>query len=168
MVFILFLELGNPALFTLALKKKKTDEQKPIRSWSVFLNDIFFYSSSRSSSSSSIAATAPDTDATTAMTVTMITTKINIKKNTKNPPSDIYSSPIKNPLIYSVHFNTKISVLQCGKKENYFYLFGGKDESSYALIQGITLAGVLFDEVALMPQSFVDQAIARTLSFKNA
>ena len=45
--------------------------------------------------------------------------------------------------------------------ENRFYLFGGKDESSAALIQGITLAGVLFDEVALMPRSFVEQALAR-------
>lgn len=44
---------------------------------------------------------------------------------------------------------------------NYFYLFGGKDESSQDLIQGITLAGVLFDEVALMPKSFVMQAEAR-------
>lgn len=48
-----------------------------------------------------------------------------------------------------------------GGKENYFYLFGGKDESSYALIQGITLAGVLLDEAALMPRSFVEQALAR-------
>lgn len=38
-----------------------------------------------------------------------------------------------------------------GKRENRFYLFGGKDESSYSLIQGITLAGVMLDEVALMP-----------------
>jgi len=44
---------------------------------------------------------------------------------------------------------------------NTFYIFGGKDESSYQLIQGITLAGVLLDEVALMPRSFVDQALAR-------
>lgn len=44
---------------------------------------------------------------------------------------------------------------------NRFYLFGGKDESSSALIQGMTLAGVLFDEVALMPRSFVEQALAR-------
>lgn len=29
------------------------------------------------------------------------------------------------------------------------------------LVQGITLAGVFFDEVALMPQSFVNQATAR-------
>lgn len=42
-----------------------------------------------------------------------------------------------------------------------FYLFGGRDESSAALIQGMTLAGVLFDEAALMPRSFVEQAIAR-------
>lgn len=46
-------------------------------------------------------------------------------------------------------------------KENYFYLFGGKDESSQDLIQGITLSGVLLDEVALMPESFVNQATAR-------
>ena len=46
-------------------------------------------------------------------------------------------------------------------RTNRFYLFGGRDESSYALIQGITLAGMLFDEVALMPRSFVEQAMAR-------
>ena len=46
-------------------------------------------------------------------------------------------------------------------RTNSFYLFGGRDESSYTLIQGITLAGVLFDEVALMPRSFVEQALAR-------
>lgn len=46
-------------------------------------------------------------------------------------------------------------------RENTYFLFGGRDESSYMLIQGITLAGVLFDEVALQPQSFVEQALAR-------
>ena len=46
-------------------------------------------------------------------------------------------------------------------KTNTFYIFGGKDESSQDLIQGVTLAGVLFDEVALMPRSFVEQALAR-------
>lgn len=46
-------------------------------------------------------------------------------------------------------------------KENYFYIFGGKDERSQDLIQGITLAGVFFDEVALMPESFVNQATGR-------
>ena len=48
-----------------------------------------------------------------------------------------------------------------GGGENTFYLFGGKDEGSAALIQGITLAGVLLDEAALMPRSFVEQACAR-------
>jgi len=46
-------------------------------------------------------------------------------------------------------------------KVNYFYIFGGKDESSQDLIQGITLAGAFFDEAALMPESFVNQATAR-------
>ena len=45
--------------------------------------------------------------------------------------------------------------------ENQFYIFGGRDESSASLIQGITFAGILLDEVALMPQSFVEQACAR-------
>lgn len=48
-----------------------------------------------------------------------------------------------------------------GTNTNRYYFFGGKDESSYKLIQGVTLAGVLFDEVALQPKSFVDQALAR-------
>lgn len=51
--------------------------------------------------------------------------------------------------------------MRYGDIENRFYLFGGKDESSASLIQGMTLCGVLFDEVALMPRSFVEQALAR-------
>ncbi len=46
-------------------------------------------------------------------------------------------------------------------RENKFYVFGGRDESSASLIQGITFAGILLDEVALMPRSFVAQACAR-------
>ncbi|MBQ1554680.1 MAG: PBSX family phage terminase large subunit [Clostridia bacterium] len=52
-------------------------------------------------------------------------------------------------------------IIQCAGNVNYFYLFGGKDESSQDLIQGVTLAGAFFDEVALMPESFVNQATAR-------
>ncbi len=48
-----------------------------------------------------------------------------------------------------------------GERQNIFYLFGGKDEGSADLIQGLTLAGVLLDEVVLMPRSFVEQACAR-------
>lgn len=51
--------------------------------------------------------------------------------------------------------------------ENTFWIFGGKDEASQSLIQGMTLSGVMFDEVALMPRSFVEQGIARC-SLKNA
>lgn len=53
--------------------------------------------------------------------------------------------------------------VRLGGKENTFYLFGGRDEGSAALIQGITLAGVLLDEAALMPRSFVEQACAPVL-----
>lgn len=52
-------------------------------------------------------------------------------------------------------------VVRHGGAENTYFLFGGMDEGSAALIQGITLAGVLLDEVALMPRSFVEQACAR-------
>ena len=55
----------------------------------------------------------------------------------------------------------KIMVVSDGKRENIFEIFGGKDEASFMLIQGRTLAGVLFDEVALQPRSFVEQACAR-------
>lgn len=48
----------------------------------------------------------------------------------------------------------------CGRK-NRFYYFGGRDEGSPSLIQGVTLAGVLLDEAALMPRSFIEQAVAR-------
>ena len=46
-------------------------------------------------------------------------------------------------------------------RENRFYIFGGQDEGSASLIQGVTFAGVLLDEAALMPRSFVEQACAR-------
>lgn len=59
--------------------------------------------------------------------------------------------------LLEVSFSKGGVVLRC----NQFYFFGGKDEGSAALIQGMTLGGVLFDEVALMPRSFVEQALAR-------
>lgn len=57
--------------------------------------------------------------------------------------------------------------IERGGVKNRFYLFGGRDESSASLIQGMTLGGVLLDEVALMPRSFVEQALARC-SAENA
>lgn len=74
--------------------------------------------------------------------------------------------PLKRMLAsrgYHVHDNRSENVLTVtrGLISNRFFLFGGRDESSQDLIAGITLAGMFFDEVALMPKSFVDQATAR-------
>lgn len=55
----------------------------------------------------------------------------------------------------------KVMEVRRGAVTNYFEVFGGKDEASYTLIQGRTLAGVLLDEVVLMPRSFVEQTLAR-------
>lgn len=71
------------------------------------------------------------------------------------------------PILTSLGFGLKMKSSQnfieitYKDKLNRFYLFGGKDEGSASLIQGMTLGGVLLDEVALMPRSFVEQAIAR-------
>ena len=64
---------------------------------------------------------------------------------------------------FSLEYTRSAHVLTVtrGSRSNIFYVFGGRDESSYMLIQGVTLAGVLLDEVALMPRSFVEQALAR-------
>ncbi len=71
--------------------------------------------------------------------------------------------PILEEMGFSCRERISQNLLEITKngRKNSFYIFGGKDESSAALVQGITLSGVLFDEVALMPQSFVKQAIAR-------
>lgn len=71
------------------------------------------------------------------------------------------------PMLTSLGFNVNeklsrnVIEIKMNGVENRFYLFGGRDESSASLIQGMTLGGVLFDEVALMPRSFVEQALAR-------
>ena len=71
------------------------------------------------------------------------------------------------PILRAMGFSVEERVSQnkvtvrIGKRENVFYFFGGSDERSASLIQGITLAGALLDEVALMPRSFVEQCCAR-------
>lgn len=65
---------------------------------------------------------------------------------------------------YTCNHNKSDSVVQVispNGVHNSYYIFGGNDEGSQDLIQGITLAGILFDEVVLMPESFVNQGIAR-------
>ena len=70
----------------------------------------------------------------------------------------------KNQKGYTMKWRRSDKMLEIkrGPVTNWFEVFGGKDESSYMLIQGRTLAGVLLDEVVLMPQSFVEQALTRT------
>ena len=71
------------------------------------------------------------------------------------------------PMLRSLGFHVEDRVsrnllrVRLGRRHNTVYLFGGRDESSAALIQGMTLAGALLDEVALMPRSFVEQVCAR-------
>lgn len=81
-----------------------------------------------------------------------------VKRNIISP-----MAPILKQLGFSVELKTSKSFLTIkkGNIKNTYYIFGGKDESSAALIQGMTLSGVMFDEVALMPRSFVEQALAR-------
>ena len=64
---------------------------------------------------------------------------------------------------YSIHWKRMDKVLEVrqGNRINRFEVFGGRDESSFALIQGRTFAGCLLDEVVLQPESFVQQALAR-------
>lgn len=62
---------------------------------------------------------------------------------------------------YDYRRGDKLLIVSRGNVSNNFYIFGGKDEASQDLVQGITLAGCFFDEVALMPESFVNQATAR-------
>ena len=71
--------------------------------------------------------------------------------------------PILRELGFSCEekLSQNVIIIRCGGRENRFYLFGGKDESSASLIQGATFAGVLMDEAALMPRSFIEQACAR-------
>ncbi len=71
--------------------------------------------------------------------------------------------PLLRELGFTCREQTSKNLLEIekGGRKNCFYFFGGRDESSAALIQGMTFAGVMLDEAALMPRSFCEQAIAR-------
>jgi PBSX family phage terminase large subunit len=45
--------------------------------------------------------------------------------------------------------------------DNVYLLYGAPNESAQDVLQGVTLAGGMIDEVALVPESFVDQFIGR-------
>ena len=79
-------------------------------------------------------------------------------RNVLGPLTQMLSS---RKIPYTYHRGDNLLTISFRGHTNDFYIFGGKDESSQALVQGVTLAGVFFDEVALMPESFVNQATAR-------
>lgn len=80
-----------------------------------------------------------------------------LKRNVITPMQKWMEGVVK----IKVNLSRNFLDISLNNHSNRYYFFGGKDESSYQLIQGITLAGVLLDEVALMPKSFVEQALAR-------
>ncbi len=86
------------------------------------------------------------------------TTQNAVRRNLLNPVL-----PLLRQLGFQVEERTSRGqlVVRRGGRENTFFLYGGRNEGSPALIQGVTLAGVLMDEVVLMPRSFVEQACAR-------
>ena len=79
----------------------------------------------------------------------------------RNVLSEILPRLEKMGAIWKEKRTENLVIVRFMGRENHFYIFGGRDESSASLIQGITFAGVLLDEVALMPRSFVEQACAR-------
>ena len=71
------------------------------------------------------------------------------------------------PLLEGLGFGWKEKVsenwveLSVSGRSNRYYLFSGHDAGSAGRIQGMTLAGALFDEAALQEREFVEQAAAR-------
>lgn len=78
---------------------------------------------------------------------------------------------VVNPILATEYLTERYTMTWAGRSNlltvrnrdavNHFYVFGGKDESSYRIVQGLTAAGCLLDEVVLMPRSFVEQCMAR-------
>lgn len=60
---------------------------------------------------------------------------------------------------WTFDYNRSECRIECGG--NTYYLFGAAKESSQDVMQGLTAAGCLADEVALFPKAFVDQMVAR-------
>lgn len=80
------------------------------------------------------------------------------RRNVLSPLSKMLTS---RKIAYEYRRGDNQMIISFHGRRNVFHIFGGKDEGSQDLVQGVTLAGFLFDEVALMPQSFVNQATAR-------
>lgn len=81
-----------------------------------------------------------------------------LRRNVVQPLKDVLSG--RGFKVIDRQSDNQLLISKDGRT-NIYYLFGGRDERSQDLVQGITLAGVLLDEVALMPRSFVEQCLAR-------
>lgn len=77
-----------------------------------------------------------------------------LKRNVVRPMGNILRL-----LGWSWKFNRSENRIEIGT--NTYYLFGASTEKSQDVLQGLTAAGCYADEVALFPQSFVDQMIGR-------
>lgn len=84
-----------------------------------------------------------------------------LRRNVIKPLKNLLETIKEVKITVTEHRSENYLTISDGAVSNDYYLFGGKDESSQDLIQGLTLAGVFLDEVALMPESFVNQATGR-------
>lgn len=80
-----------------------------------------------------------------------------LKRNVVIPLTEIVLNEFGGPWSYT--YNRGEEFIQIGT--NRYYLFGASNEQAQDVLQGMTAAGALMDEVALYPQSFIEQAIAR-------
>lgn len=85
-----------------------------------------------------------------------------LRRNIINPLTPILSS-----MDFDVTNRDTYIVVSKGGIHNIFSLFGSRNESSASQIQGERFGGALFDEVALMPRTFVEQVLARCTSIEG-
>src|SRR5699024_11083892 len=76
------------------------------------------------------------------------------RRNVLHPLRSMLESEEYN--VYDSRSENMITISKNGIT-NFYFNFSSKDEASQVLVQDITLAWYFFDEVALMPHSFVNQ-----------
>jgi PBSX family phage terminase large subunit len=77
-----------------------------------------------------------------------------LKRNVIKPMRQIISA-----FNWTENYNRSSNYIELGT--NTYYLYGANNEGSQDLLQGLTAAGALADEIALFPKSFTDQMIGR-------
>ena len=81
-----------------------------------------------------------------------------LRRNVINPLKAVLA--VRGYKVLDNKTDNTLIISRLGKTNTYF-LFGGRDERSQDLVQGVTARGIFLDEVALMPRSFVEQCMAR-------